>query len=263
MKFEYWNAIKTSTWFKLLVATAVSYVLYLLAGFMLPILLAIGLAFGLYPLVNMITQVRVAHGMIKLSRAVAIVLALIGFLIFLCIAIGFIILPLFGQMNDLLVKLPALAAKSNIQDLDTMLQDPSKIPMLPSSFEMLTDGMINWAMGLVSGILRNLLRSSLEIVSNLIGLIIVPFLAFYFLKDWRDLRSMFINLFNYDVQDRVAQVVDNIGRTLSSYVRGLVKLSLISGFVITIGTAFLGIDFPLVLGFWAILAETVPVVGPI
>ena len=263
MKFEYWNAIKTSTWFKLLVATAVSYVLYLLAGFMLPILLAIGLAFGLYPLVNMITQVRVAHGMIKLSRAVAIVLALIGFLIFLCIAIGFIILPLFGQMNDLLVKLPALAAKSNIQDLDTMLQDPSKIPMLPSSFEMLTDGMINWAMGLVSGILRNLLRSSLEIVSNLIGLIIVPFLAFYFLKDWRDLRSMFINLFNYDVQDRVAQVVDDIGRTLSSYVRGLVKLSLISGFVITLGTAFLGIDFPLVLGFWAILAETVPVVGPI
>ena len=240
MKFEYWNAIKTSTWFKLLVATAVSYVLYLLAGFMLPILLAIGLAFGLYPLVNMITQVRVAHGMIKLSRAVAIVLALIGFLIFLCIAIGFIILPLFGQMNDLLVKLPALAAKSNIQDLDTMLQDPSKIPMLPSSFEMLTDGLINWAMGFVGNVL-----------------------AFYFLKDWRDLRSMFINLFNYDVQDRVAQVVDDIGRTLSSYVRGLVKLSLISGFVITIGTAFLGIDFPLVLGFWAILAETVPVVGPI
>ena len=187
MKFEYWNAIKTSTWFKLLVATAVSYVLYLLAGFMLPILLAIGLAFGLYPLVNMITQVRVAHGMIKLSRAVAIILALIGFLIFLCIAIGFIILPLFGQMNDLLVKLPALAAKSNIQDLDTMLQDPSKIPMLPSSFEMLTDGMINWAMGLVSGILRNLLRSSLEIVSNLIGLIIVPFLAFY----WPDYRALF------------------------------------------------------------------------
>ena len=33
--------------------------------------------------------------------------------------------------------------------------------------------------------------------------------------------------------------------------------------MITIGTAYLGIDFPLVLGFWAILAETVPVVGPL
>ena len=263
MNFKYWNSIKTSTWFKLLVATGISYVLYLLAGFMLPILLAIGLAFGLYPLVDIITRVRVAHGMIKLSRAVAIVLSLIGFLLFIVIAVAFIVLPLFGQLNELLVKLPQLAAQSNAHDLESMLQDPSKIPMLPSSFDMLTDGLINWAMGFVGSVLRNLLRSSLEIVSNLIGLIIVPFLAFYFLKDWRDLRSMFINLFNYDVQDRVAGVVDDIGRTLSSYVRGLCKLSLISGFVITVGTAFLGIDYPLVLGFWAILAETVPVVGPI
>ncbi len=261
--FKYWNVIKASTWFKLLFTAGVSYILYLLAGFMLPILLAIGLAFGLYPLVNMITRVRVAHGMIKLSRAVAIILSLIAFIIFIVVALGFIVLPLFGQMNDLLVKLPQLAAKSNFQDLDSMLRDPASIPMLPSSFEMLTDGVINWAMGFVSAVLRNLLRSSLEIVSNLIGLIIVPFLAFYFLKDWRDLREMFINLFNYDVQDKVAEVVDDIGRTLSAYVRGLFKLSLISGFVISLGTAVLGIDFPLVLGFWAILAETVPVVGPI
>lgn len=246
-----------------MVTAGVSYVLYLLAGFMLPILLAIGLAFALYPLVNMITQVRVAHGLIKLSRAVAIVISLLGFLIFLTIAIAFIILPLFGQMNELLVKLPALAAKSNIQDLDAMLQDPTKIPMLPSSFDMLTDGLVNWAMGFVGAVLRNLFRSSLEIVSNLIGLIIVPFLAFYFLKDWRDLRAMFINLFNYDVQERAAHVLDDIGRTLSAYVRGLFKLSFISGMVITLGTAILGIDYPLVLGFWAILAETVPVVGPI
>ena len=263
MMFQYWSAIKTSTWFKLVVATAISYVLYSMAGFLLPILLAIGLAFGLYPLVNMISQVRVAHGMIQLSRAVAIVLALIGFLLFITIAIAFIVLPLFGQLNELLVKLPQLAANSSGHDLEAMLADPSKIPMLPSSFDMLTDGLINWAMGFVGNVLRNLLRSSLEIVSNLIGLIIVPFLAFYFLKDWRDLRSMAINLFNYDVQDRVAQVIDDIGRTLSAYTRGLCKLSLISGFVITVGSFILGIQFPLVLGFWAILAETVPVVGPI
>lgn len=192
--FKYWNQIKTSTWFKLLVAAAISYILYLLAGFMLPVLLAIALAFGLYPLVNVITQVRVAHGMIKLSRAVAIVLSLIGFIIFLIITVGFIVLPLFGQMNDLLVKLPQLTERSNLQSLEAMLQNPQAIPTLPSSFDMLTDGIINWAMGFVSTVLRNLLRSSLEIVSNLIGLIIVPFLAFYFLKDWRELRGMAINL---------------------------------------------------------------------
>lgn len=260
---KYWPIIKNSTFFKLAVAAGISYILYLLAGFMFPILLAIGLAFALYPAVDAIMQVRMAHGMIKLSRAVAIVLALVGFVIFLLIAIGFIMLPLFGQMNEFLQKLPHFAAKSNIQGLDVMLQDPTQIPMLPSDFNMLMNGLVNWAMGFVSSMLRNLLKSSMSIMQNLFGLIIVPFLAFYFLKDWKDLRSMTINLFNYDAQERAAHVLDEIGRTLSAYVNGLFKLSLISGFVITIGTAYLGIDFPLVLGFWAILVETVPVVGPL
>lgn len=243
------------------VTAGVSYVLYLLAGFMLPVLLAVGLAFVLYPLVNAISQVRMAHGMIKLSRAVAIILALLAFIIFLFIVIAFILLPLFGQMNEFLLKLPQFAAKSNIQGLDAFLRDPSRIPMLPSSFDMLVDSLINWAMGFVSVVLRNLLQSSLDIIQNLIGMVIVPFLAFYFLKDWRVLREMIINLFNYDAQPKAAHVIDEIGRTLSAYVRGLFKLSLISGFMITVGTAILGVDFPLVLGFWAILAETVPVVG--
>ena len=183
--------------------------------------------------------------MIKLSRVVAIILALLAFCIFIFMIIGFIILPLFGQMNEFLQKLPALAAKSNIQDLDSMLKDPSTIPLLPSDFNMLVNGLLNWAMGFVGTVLRNLVQSSLGIVQSLIGLIIVPFLAFYFLKDWRELRLMVINLFNYDAQDKAAEVVDEIGRTMSAYVRGMGKLSLISGFVITIGTAFLGIDFPL------------------
>lgn len=260
---KYWPIIRNSTFFKLGVTAAVSYILYTLAGFFLPLLLAIALAFALYPLVNIIEQVRVAHGMIQLSRVVAIVLALLAFCSFILGVVVYILLPLFGQMNELLQKLPLFVAKSNIQGLDSMLQDPTKIPVLPSNFDMLIDSLINWAMGFVGMVLRNLLQSSLDIVQNLIGLIIVPFLSFYFLKDWRVLRSMFINLFNYDVQEKAAVVVDEIGRTLSAYVRGMGKLSLISGFVIAVGTALLGIDFPLVLGFWAVLAEMVPVVGPL
>lgn len=260
---KYWPLIRSSTCFKLGVAAAVSYVLYLLAGFLLPLLLAVGLAFALYPLVDAISQVRMAHGMIQLSRVVAIVLSLLAFCMFILMIIGFIILPLFGQMNEFLQKLPLFVAKSNVHDLDSLLQDPTKIPLLPSDFNMLMTALVNWAMGFVGTVLRNLVQSSLSIVQSLIGLIIVPFLAFYFLKDWRELRAMAINLFNYDVQDKAARVIDDIGRTLSAYIRGLGKLSLISGFVITIGTAILGIEFPLVLGFWAILAETVPVVGPL
>ena len=91
---KYWPQIRKSTFFKLGVVTAISYVLYLMAGFLLPLLLAVGLAFALYPLVNAIAQVRMAHGMIKLSRVVAIILALMAFCIFIFMIIGFIIAAL-------------------------------------------------------------------------------------------------------------------------------------------------------------------------
>lgn len=263
MIIKYWSQVRQSTVFKFGVAAFVSYVLYSLAGFFLPVLLAVALAFALYPLVDCISRIRVAHGLIRMSNAVAIILALIAFIAFITVVVAFILLPLFGQINEFLQKLPAFLAKSNLQDLDAMLKDPSKIPALPSNVDMLIDGLINWAMGFVGTLLRNLFQSSLSIVQNLIGLIVVPFLTFYFLKDWKQLRSMFINLFNYDVQDNVASVTDEIGRTLSAYVRGMGKLCLISCFVITLGTAAIGIDFPLMLGFWALLAETVPVLGPL
>lgn len=261
--FKYWPVIRSNTFFKLGVTAVISYILYLLSGFLLPILLAIGLAFLLYPVVDAISQIRMARGMIKLSWAVAIVLALLAFCLFIVVTIGFIILPLFGQMNEFIQKLPAIAMKSNIVAFETALDNPAALPVLPSNFNMLFEDLVNWAMGFVSALLSKLLKSSMEIFQNLIGMIIVPFLTFYFLKDWRDLRRMVINLFSYDVQHRAARILDEIGKTLSAYVRGLGKLSLISGFCIAVGTAVMGIELPLVLGFWAILAETVPVVGPL
>lgn len=261
--FKYWPVIRSNTVFKLGVTAVISYILYLLSGFLLPILLAIGLAFLLYPVVDAISQIRMAHGMIKLSWAVAIVLALLAFCLFIVVTIGFIILPLFGQMNEFIQKLPAIAMKSNITAFETALENPAALPVLPSNFNMLFEDLVNWAMGFVSALLSKLLKSSMEIFQNLIGMIIVPFLTFYFLKDWRDLRRMVINLFTHDVQPKAARILDEIGKTLSAYVRGLGKLSLISGFCIAVGTAVMGIELPLVLGFWAILAETVPVVGPL
>lgn len=83
----------------------------------------------------------------------------------------------------------------------------------------------------------------MDIIANLVGLIVVPFLAFYFLGDWHWPRLMMINLFTYDTRPKVAHILDEIGRTLSAYIQGLGKLSLIAGACITVGVAILGIQF--------------------
>ncbi|MDO4528556.1 MAG: AI-2E family transporter, partial [bacterium] len=260
--FKYWPIIRKSTIFKLSVAAAVSYIMYSLAVVLLPIFLAIFLAFALYPLANTIGRVKVGQGTIHLSRVVAIILAFITLGLVITMAIGFILLPLFGEINTLLVKMPDVL-QANKNGLEEILKDPAAFPILPSNFGMLLDDVVSWAMGFVSGIAHNLLSSSMDIAKNLIGLAIVPFLAFYFVKDWRELRLMVISFFSPDVQPRAAQIIDQIGRTLSAYIQGLGKLSLIAGFCITIGTACLGLEFPYVLGLLALIAETIPVVGPL
>lgn len=261
--FKYWDSIKKSTVFKLGLTAAVSFALYQMAAFLLPLLLAIGLSFALYPVVNMISKIKMGQGTIHLSRVVAIILSFVTFGVFIFIVIGFIILPFFGQMNELLVKMPMFLAKAESNNINLFFNETGKYPQLPSSFGMLLDEAVNLAMIVVSSIAKNLVSSSIETVKNLVGLIIVPFLSFYFLKDWRELRSMVINLFNYEDQPKAAHVIDEIGRTLSAYIQGLGKLSLIAGFCVTLGTVSLGVDFPLVFGFLAIIAETIPVVGPI
>ena len=260
--FKYWSIIRKSTIFKLSVTAGVSYVIYLLAPVLLPVFLAIFLAFALYPLANIIGKVKVGKGTIHLSRVLAILLAFLSLGVVIMISIGFVLLPLFGEINELLVKMPDVL-RANKNGLEEILRDPSTFPVLPSNFGMLLDDIVSWAMGFVSDMARNLLTSSMDIAKNLIGLAIVPFLAFYFVKDWRELRLMLINFFSYDIQPRAAHIIDEIGRTLSAYIQGLGKLSLLAGFCITVGTACLGVDYPYVLGFLALLAETVPVVGPI
>lgn len=260
---KYLPIIRKHFIFKLAVTALASFVLYELAGFFLPLLLSVALAFALYPLVNIIEKIRMGHGMIRLSRVVAIILALLAFAAFIMFVLALLVLPLFGQMNELMARLPELTARSGVGSFEQMLEDPAHMPVLPSNFQMLLNDLVNMAMGFMGTALRNLFNSSLDIVRNLFGLIVVPFLTFYFLKDWRELRRMFIGMFSCGMQPRAAHVVDEIGRTLRNYVNGLGKLSLLAGFCIAVGTASLGVDYPMVLGFWAILAETVPVVGPL
>lgn len=256
-----WQKIRTNTFFKLGVTVAGSYVMYLLAPFLLPILLAIALSFALYPLVNMAVKITVGRGTIHLSRVIAIALVLIAFLFVIFAFIGLLILPLFGQINELLQQLPSMDAVNMGNNVDAWFTDKSNIPKLPSSFDALVQDILSWAMGIVGTMLHNLLRSSLEIVTGLIGLVIVPFLSFYFLKDWRELRDIFIDLFNYEDQEHVGKVLNEIGETLSAYVNGLGKLCLLSCFCVSVGLACLGVNYALVFGFIALFAELIPVVG--
>ena len=265
MKSTYVHFIQQHTIVKFLIAFVVSAVLCAMSSFLFPILLAIGLAFALYPLTRIFVRLQLGKTGMHPSRVAAIVLAFIVSAIFTVGVVSFVVLPLFGQLNELLAKLPEYSKQMEGDSLLGLLKDPtaSGAPLLPSSLEGLLEDAINSIMGFLASVVRNLLNSTVQMVANLVGLVVVPFLAFYFLKDWRQLCHMITDLFTPGARPKVSHVLARIGVAISSYVEGLWKLSLLSALSVTIVLLLLGVPYPLVFGLIALLAETIPVIGPV
>ena len=230
-----------------------------LAGFLFPVFLAIALAFALYPLVKLFRKPVIAGH--QLPRVLAIVLSFIMAAGVCYLIIAYLIVPLFIDMNKLLVQMPQLTVDS--QDTWEFFFDSEKREALPSNVRGIVDQAMQLLTSHVMAWVQGLVVSTLNLARNLVGLVIVPFLTFYFLKDWRELRSMVIGIFPYNNQSLVEQIINDIGQMLCAYVKDMVKLCLIAGFCLTAGASALGVQFPMILGFMAVLAEMVPLLGPL
>ncbi len=230
----------------------------------MPIMLAVALALASAPLVGFFSSITIAHNTVKMPRSWAITCAIITFCAVFAGLCYFMLQPLVGQINYVLTNLSNLLPPDKVNTINDIITNRSQaITTLPTSVDALINDALKMAMSYLIGIIRNVLVSSFVIVQNLVELIIVPFLAFYFLEDWRNLRRMMINLFSAEAQPKAAKIIDDIGFKLSAYVRGLMRLSLLSGFIVTIFTAGIGIKFYLVLGLCAVLTEILPYIGPL
>ena len=98
--------IQQHTFLKVLVTVGLSFIFYELSSLLLSVILAVGLAFALYPLTRALGRIKLGKTGMHPSRVAAIILAFVAMAIFLGVVVSFIVLPLFGQINELLKQLP-------------------------------------------------------------------------------------------------------------------------------------------------------------
>lgn len=254
--------IQQHTSLKILILAGLSFLMYELTSVLLSVILSIGLAFALYPVTRAFGRIKLGKTGMHPSRAAAIILAFVALAIFLAVVVSFIILPLFGQINELLRQLPAYTKQLQGDSLRNILSHQGTgTPMLPSSLESLLTTTITSVTSFLTGAIQHLVDSTVDVVSNLVGLIIVPFLAFYFLKDWHELCRMIVHLFQPTSRPKVSRILTRIGEAISGFVDGMWKLSILAAFCVTVTLLILGVPYPLVFGFVALLSETIPIVG--
>ena len=93
-------------------------------------------------------------------------------------------------------------------------------------------------------------------------IILVPILAFFFLKDGRKIRQDVIGSLDETNQVLVEEILDDISRLLGQYIRALVLLSVCSFIGNSIFLAATSAPYAILLAGISALGEFLPVVGP-
>jgi len=236
----------------LLLATAYA-VRETLAVFVIALLFAYLLA----PLVGFVERITPRQVSPRIALAI-VYLALVGAIVTLALTLGS---RLADEANSLAMRLPAL-----VRNPEWM----QKVP-LPSWLEPARAGMIQKVEDELSSggeqILPYIKGLGGQLVSGAkyaLYLVLIPILAFFFLKDGATIRDEFVAAL---VEERRRPMVDNIlediNLLLGEYIRALVLLSAASFTANSLFLAFTGAPYAVLLAGAAALGEFVPVVGPV
>ena len=215
---------------KLLIAVLAFLAFYLAASIFLPVFLAIALSFLLYPIVNRLenTEILGRH----LPNTLSVLIAFLVFGLFLYLASLVLIVPLVNQVNTLIKAMPFLASRAN--ESITLFLGSGAQQLPPNVRDMLQQATSTLSTNLMA-VLRDMLNSTFKMAKSLVSLVLVPFLSFYFLKDWRTLKGMVVRIFSYDQQALADQVFSDIGKMLCAYVDNMFKLCFVAAGCLTVG----------------------------
>lgn len=104
----------------------------------------------------------------------------------------------------------------------------------------------------------------LAMVTYLPWFILIPVLAFFFLKDVNQFRLAVLRLFPAGRwRARAESVLADVNTTLAAYTRAQIISCILIGFICTLGFYVLDLKYALLLGILAGIFEFVPLIGPL
>lgn len=248
-------------WLKPAVVVAGLYLLSQVSSIYLPVIVAGVLSFILNPMVNAITRVRLWPNSRGMYRGWAVLVTLLLFTVLTTTAMTFIIKPFVSEFNRFVANLPSLVER--IQHLTGVIEEHTSTIELPGNLRTLIDQILSSSATYALTIGRRALEALVGFASQVVELVVVPVLTFYFLKDWKILRNSFIQSLPPSARGKAQTIVSEMAVAMSGYLHGQALVSFIIGLMVFSGMYMLGVDYPLVLGLLATVTETIPIIGPI
>jgi len=250
--------VARTTWTVIAVLLAVG-LAYLARKTLFIFTLALFFAYMLRPVVTFIDRQLTDR---RLPKNAVLVLAYIVFIGAL-VGIGFMIGSVVSEQ-----------AASLTENLPKLIQqkDPLQSVWLPEVLEPIRPRIVEAVREQISHLNTSafplIQRALKEVVSHvriLLFIVLVPILAFFFLKDGSRIKNTAVVWIASERRNRemLDEILEDVHILLGSYIRALVILAIAAFICYSIVLSLLGISYPALLGLIAAILEFIPVVGPL
>ncbi|SES72130.1 sporulation integral membrane protein YtvI [Natronincola peptidivorans] len=224
-----------------------------------PFIIAIVIAYILNPLVHYLSK----KGIKRLWGVLIVYLTI--FTVFLILTLT-IIPKITEEVKRLMEVMPKYSNDTYDYLHDLYLKYNRNIENLPTEFEGIKDLLqlnIQRIEGLIFGALTSITNIFLNIFSKVIGLILIPILSFYFLKDAEKFKRSIMFLLPKKSRNHVIKIAKDIDEVLGSFIRGQLTVAAFVGILTTISMLVLKVEFAILVGIIAGIANIIPYFGPV
>lgn len=229
--------------------------IYTVKGILLPFIVGLIIAYLLNPVVARLEEVHIPR---TLGSAILILLSFLTIIEFFLFAIPF----LQNELIALTKRLPSYGERiygtlqpflSQFSDF-VSIQDVEQLKEKASAY---MGDMFKWSLSAAVGILGNTLA-----LANLISLVILtPVVAFYLLRDWSRFTVGMEKLLPRDQARTIMTQINQINKTLGSYLRGQCLVCLCLSIIYSTGLMMAGLDYAITIGIATGILAFIPYVG--
>ncbi|MCA1620280.1 MAG: AI-2E family transporter [Acidobacteria bacterium] len=266
-------ATRSALWVAVLVLVihylfeTVRWVFYALTGVLLVVVLAIFFAYLISPLIELVRKglARPARGggLRLLPRTAAIAVVYVA--IFGSLGLGmWALTPSLGrQMADIAEKAPGYInnAQKRAESLNSIYEE-LRIPV--AARKAANEAATRAIGGVGTYITGEGFNNALHMLGYLPYLVLIPILAFFFLKDADSFRrSALMMLPQGRIRWRGDELFQDINSTLAAYIRAQLIACLLIGTICTVAFYIFGVNYALLLGVVAGVFEFIPLLGPV
>lgn len=240
-----------------LAALAVGWVIWLLGPILTPFVLALALAWLGDPLVDRIE----ANGR---SRNTGVVLVFVAMILVITAALLILVPMIERQIATLVAAIPQaqqwlmqtgipwFEQKTGLEVMQWM--DPDRLIEWVRSHWQQAGGFAKTFFGYVS-------RSGFTMVTWVVNILLLPILAFYFLRDWDKLVERVASMIPRNHIGTITKLARESDEVLGAFIRGQFLVMIALGVVYAAGLSLVGLKLGLLIGLVAGLISFIPYLG--